>query len=86
MASGHWVVNALDAYAIWTIRHQPDPDEKAFVVNWLADCEAVGPPDDATVDNRKNFTARAGHRQFYYRRFDLTGKDPAGYILVMEIQ
>ena len=85
MPGGHWVVNAFDAYAIWTLRHRPDPDEKAFVANWLAECEAVGPPEDATVDDKQNFTAQAGQRKFYYRRFDLPGQDPAGYILVMKI-
>ena len=86
MASGHWVVNAFDAYAIWTIRQRPDPDEKAFVVNWLAQCEAGGPPEDASVDDKQNYTAHAGRCEFYYRRFDLPGRDPAGYILVMEIR
>ena len=86
MTSGHWVVNALDAYAIWTIRARPSPEEKAFVVNWLAEREAVGPPTDATADDKSNYTVRAGQREFYFRRFDLPGQDPSGYMLIMEIR
>ena len=86
MISGHWVVNATDAYAIWAIRHRPSPEDRGFVVNWLARCEAIGPPDDATVDDKQNYTARAGKRSFYFRRFDLPGQEPTGYMLVMEIR
>lgn len=86
MTSGHWVVNAVDAYAIWMIRQQPSPEEKGFVVNWLAEREALGPPEDAVVDDKQNYTAQAGERSFYFRRFDLPGQDPAGYMLVMEIR
>ena len=86
MARDHWVVNAADAYAIWTIRHRPSPEDKGFVVNWLAQCEALGPPDDAVGDDKQNYTARVGTRSFYFRRFDLPGQDPAGYMLVLEIR
>ena len=44
MARGHWVVDAAEAYAIWEARHRPTADEKAFVVNWLAERESSGPP------------------------------------------
>jgi hypothetical protein len=84
--SGHWVVNAIDAYAIWEIRHRPTAEQKGFVVNWLAEREALRPPDDAMVDDKENHTARAGQREFYFRRFDLPGQEPAGYMLVMEIR
>lgn len=86
MAHGHWVVNAFDAYTVWQIRHRPSAEEKGLVVSWLAEREALGPPDDATVDDRQNYTARAGQREFYFRRFDLPGQDPAGFMVVMEIR
>jgi hypothetical protein len=86
VAGEHWVVNAIDAYQIWVIRHRPSAEEKGFVVNWFAEREALGPPDDAMVDDRRNYTAIAGQREFYFRRFDLPGENPAGFMLVMEIR
>ena len=85
MPGGHWVVKAADAYAIWVRRHQPTAEEKGAVVNWLARLESAGPPDNATVDDRCNWTAVANDREFSFRREDLAGEDPAGYIFVMHI-
>lgn len=56
-----------------------------FVVNWLADREALGPPDGAIVDDRHNGTAVVGEREFYFRREDLPEGEPAGYVFVMRI-
>ena len=39
------------------------------MVTWLAEQEALGSPDDATVDDKQNYRARAGQREFYFRRF-----------------
>lgn len=55
-------MNALDAYAIWTIRARPSPDEKAFVVNRLPEREAHGPPAEAIADDKLSYTVRAGQR------------------------
>lgn len=68
------------------VRHRPSAEDKGLVVNWLAEREALGPPADATVDDRQNYTVRAGPIEFYFRRFDRHGQDPAGYILIMEIR
>jgi len=81
---GWWVVESDDAYAIWAVRKRPSAEEKCFVVNWLAEREANGPPDDATVDDKQNWTARAGGFEFYFCRFDLPGHDPAGLTAVMK--
>lgn len=71
MPGGRWVVDALDAYTIWEVRHRPSAEDKGLVVNWLAEREALGPPADATVDDRQNYTVRAGPIEFYFR--DSTG-------------
>jgi hypothetical protein len=86
MASGHWVVMATRAFEIWEIRHRPNADEVGVVPNWLADREAQGPPEDAVADDKGNWTHRAGGREFDFRRFDLVGQDPAGYLLIMQIR
>jgi len=85
VAGGHWYVDAAEAYAMFETRHRPSADEKGFVVNWLAEREALGPPDDAVVDDKGNWTAHAGSREIYFRREDLPGQDPAGYMLIMGI-
>lgn len=51
MASGRWIINAVDAYTIWVIRTKPSAAEKGFVVNWLAEREVLGPPRNATEDD-----------------------------------
>ena len=85
MAGGHWVVMAEEAFGMWKTRHRPDAEEKGFVANWLAQREALGPPDDAGVDDKGNHKVRVGGREFYFRRFDLPGLDPAGDMVVMNI-
>jgi hypothetical protein len=78
-------VKAADAYAVWVRRTAPTAEEKGYVVNWLAEREALGPPDDAVVDDRHNWTATAGDLEFYFRREDLPDADPAGYMFIMRI-
>jgi hypothetical protein len=78
-------VKAADAYAVWVSRHEPTAEEKGFVVHWLAEREASGPPNDAHVDSRGNWTASAGGQEFYFRVEELTGEDPVGYIFIMRI-
>jgi hypothetical protein len=85
LPGGHWVVQATDAYAVWVRRHQPTAEQKGFVANWLAEREALGPPEDAVVDDRNNWSAVLGEREFYFRREDLLGREPAGYMFVMRI-
>ena len=76
---------AEEAFGMRETRHRPDAEEKGFVANWLAQREAFGPPDDAGVADKGNDTVRVGGREFYVRRFDLPGQDPAGYMVVMNI-
>jgi hypothetical protein len=85
VAQGHWEVRAVDAYEAWAYRHRPNAAEKGVVVNWLAECEALGPPSDATVDDKGNWTVHVGEREMYFRRYDLPGHELAGVILVMKI-
>ncbi|MHB8464673.1 MAG: hypothetical protein ACYDH6_14490 [Acidimicrobiales bacterium] len=85
MADGHWLVESTEAYTAWAVRHRPNADEKGVVANWLAEREALGPPGDAVVDDHHNWTAKARDREFYFRREDLPGGDPAGYLFVMRI-
>jgi hypothetical protein len=86
VASGRWVVEADDAWMIWETRHRPNAEEKGFVVNWLDERERSGPPADAVVDDKGNWTATAGGMEFYYRREDSAGPDVDGYLFVMEIR